>query len=408
MKVVIVGGGIGGLALAHGLRRAGVEVEVLERDAGGRTSGFRIHLNPAGSRALHALLPSPLWAELVATAGPGGEMGLLTEQLDELVVVEESTMYPGRVAGPAEDHYAVDRAVLRAALLSDTDVRFGAEFVRYEPEPDGRVAAVLADGDRVVGDLLVGADGTASRVRRQLLPGAEPVDAGVVGMAGKLPLTAETRRWLPARLQRGMNAIVVEGPMAMFLSVFDPPRGAAPYLMCALLATPDVLPPDVTSLRPEALGHLVAGLTARWHPDLRRMLAEVEPASRNALRFTAAPDVPDWRSGNVTLLGDAIHTMPPTGGLGGNTALRDAWLLTQVLTGDGDLARYEREMRAYGTAAVRAALAGRAEMLGGGPLTTMAARTFLRLCSRLPALRRRSFGDFDAPARPLAWERPAA
>jgi hypothetical protein len=51
-----------------------------------------------------------------------------------------------------------------------------------------------------------------------------------------------------------------------------------------------------------------------------------------------------------------------------------------------------------------AALAGRDQMLGAGPLSTTAARTFPRLCGRVPALRRRAFTGFDGPARPLAWE----
>jgi 2-polyprenyl-6-methoxyphenol hydroxylase-like FAD-dependent oxidoreductase len=431
LTVLVVGGGIGGLALAQGLRKGGVAVEVYERDAApqSRATGYRLHVNPAGSRALHALLPPPSWQAFVATAGPGGDFGLLTEQLQELVVIDESTMYPGRGAGPAKDHHSADRGVLRELLLAGLAgaVRFDAEFVRYEHEPDGRVAAVFADGHRAVGDLLVGADGASSRVRRQRLPAAEPVDAAVGSVGHKLYLTPATRAWVPPRLQRGMNALVVEGPVTLFTSVFDPPPGASdalrhatgsdlghsdPYVLCGLLTGPGVLPDDVTELRTDALRHLVDGLVARWHPDLRRMLAAADPASRTAFRFTASPPVPPWPSSNVTLLGDAIHTMPPVGGLGGNTALRDASLLCRLLTdvarGRADLgdavARYESEVRAHGDAAVRAALAARDQMFTGSAVATAAARTFLRLCGHVPALRRRTFTAFDAPARPRAWE----
>jgi 2-polyprenyl-6-methoxyphenol hydroxylase-like FAD-dependent oxidoreductase len=172
-----------------------------------------------------------------------------------------------------------------------------------------------------------------------------------------------------------------------------------------------VLPDDVTELDTDALRRLVDGLVARWHPDLRRVLAASDPASRTAFRFTASPPVPPWPSSNVTLLGDAIHTMPPVGGLGGNTALRDARLLADVAAGRTGLpdavARYEHEVRSHGAAAVRTALAERDRMLAGGPVATAATRTYLRLCQRVPALRRRTFGGFDVPARRLAWE-PAA
>ena len=140
MNVIIIGGGIGGLALAHGLRRSGVPVEVYERDAAAdsRWSGYRIHINPVGARALHACLPAPTWQEFLATSGPGGDFGFLTDQLDELLVVEESIMYPGGSA-PQEGHYAADRATLRRLLTTGLDdvLHYGADYVEHE-RLDGR------------------------------------------------------------------------------------------------------------------------------------------------------------------------------------------------------------------------------------------------------------------------------
>lgn len=194
------------MCLAQDLRKTGVSVAVYERDrTRARTQdGFRIHINPAGSRSLHACLPTEFWEAFVATAGPGGDFGFLTEQLDELVVVDEAIMYPD-AAGPSEDHYAVDRAVLRRLLLAGLDavVHFGAEFVSYEDLPDGRVTAIFADGRRAVGDVLVGADGVSSRVRRQYLPDARPVDTGVVSIAHKILLTDQTRSWCRPGCRRG-------------------------------------------------------------------------------------------------------------------------------------------------------------------------------------------------------------
>ena len=235
MRVLIIGGGIGGLALAQGLRGSGVDVAVHERDhgVGSRWEGYRIHINPAGARALHALLSPDNWQEFLATAGPGGDFGFLTEQLDELVVVEESIMYPG-ATDPAENHYAADRATLRRVLTSGLDdvVRLGSEFVGHELLPDGRVEARFADGSTAVGDVLVGADGASSRVRAQLLPHATPADAGVVGIAHKVWLDGATRAEL-GRLAEGMNAVQLDAPVFLFTSVFEPPAatGLRPYLL---------------------------------------------------------------------------------------------------------------------------------------------------------------------------------
>ncbi|MGH3780310.1 MAG: FAD-dependent oxidoreductase [Pseudonocardiaceae bacterium] len=132
---------------------------------------------------MRACLPDRLWEAFQATSGPGGAFGFLTEQLNELVVVEESIMYPGGSADPAEDHYAVDRRTLRRLLLAglDDEVHFDAEFVCYEYTDDGQVVAVFADGRHVVGDVLVGADGASSRVCGQYLRMPNPLMPGSVG-----------------------------------------------------------------------------------------------------------------------------------------------------------------------------------------------------------------------------------
>jgi 2-polyprenyl-6-methoxyphenol hydroxylase-like FAD-dependent oxidoreductase len=418
MQVLIIGGGIGGLALAQGLRRAGVDVGVHERDhgVGSRWDGYRIHINPAGARALHALLPADGWQEFLATAGPGGDFGFLTEQLEELVVVEESIMYPD-ATDPTVNHYAADRATLRRVLASGLEdvVRLGSEFAGYEQLPDGRVEARFADGSTAVGDVLVGADGPSSRVRAQLLPHATPVDAGVAGIAHKIWLDDGTRTEL-RRLARGMNAVQPNAPCFLFTSVFDPPAaaGARPYLLCALVTRAELLPPDVAALDTDALRAVVDVLAAGWHPRLRRALANSDPESRSAMTFSAAPPVPAWTSGPVTVLGDAIHVMPPIGGLGGNTALRDAHLLSRLLPavdrGERDLvdavAEYEAEMRVYGTAAVRYALEQAGRLLTPGAAAMAGARAFFRLCAAVPPLRRRAFArGWAAPAAPREWER---
>jgi 2-polyprenyl-6-methoxyphenol hydroxylase-like FAD-dependent oxidoreductase len=198
--------------------------------------------------------------------------------------------------------------------------------------------------------------------------------------------------------------------------VFEPPAatGARPYLLCALVTRAELLPPDVTALGGDALRAVVDVLVAGWHPNLRRALANSDPESRSAVTFSAAPPVPVWPSGPVTVLGDAIHVMPPIGGLGGNTALRDAHLLSRLLPavarGERDLldtvAEYEAEMRDYGTVAVRYALEQAEQLLSQGVAATVAARAFFRLCAAVPPLRRRAFASgWAVPAAPRAWER---
>ena len=375
-EVVIIGAGIGGLCLAHGLRKAGIPVQVYERDThpGSRWEGYRIAINVDGAAALEACLPDPLWQAFLATSGPGGAFGVLNPRLEPLFQRPEDE----------DARFAVDRATLRRLLLAGLDdvVHFGARFDHYRVDGE-RLVAVFADGRTAAGDLLVGADGTGSPVRKQYLPHARVVDAGVGGIAVKLFLTDATTAWLPERLQAGMCLIADGAGVALFTSAYRPPAGAraaleaatgpqpevdfAPYVLGALNADPARLPADLARLDADALRALGDDLIAGWHPVLRRMLAESEPATRGGLLFSVATETPPWTSTRITLLGDALHTMPATGGLGGNAALHDARTLVAELAErpwQAALPAYEAELRAHGYAAVREALTTRDHMLG--------------------------------------------
>src|SRR5690349_14104981 len=192
IHVIIIGGGIGGLCLAHGLKNEGTSVAVYER---GRTpddwlDGYRIHINSAGAGALHDCLPPRNWDEFVATAGkPEAGFEFYTEQLKELLFLDWSRRTLGS-ADPVNSHHAVSRMTLRQVLLSGLAgiVHPGKEFVRYDRTPSGQVTAAFADGSSAVCDVLVAADGANSRVRQQYLPAARRMDTGVLSIDGKLPL----------------------------------------------------------------------------------------------------------------------------------------------------------------------------------------------------------------------------
>jgi len=88
--VVIIGGGLGGLCLAQGLKKAGISVAVYERDrtCTERLQGYRIHIDPQGSRALYECLPSHLYDAFTATCAKGGKgIKFFTEQLQELLFI---------------------------------------------------------------------------------------------------------------------------------------------------------------------------------------------------------------------------------------------------------------------------------------------------------------------------------
>lgn len=404
-RVIVIGGGIGGLCLGQGLHRAGIDVAVYERDTtpDARLQGYRLNIEPVGSKALHACLPEDLWHQLIATSGdPGRGMGVFTERLHELMR-EDDVLAPE----PVQATHAVSRVTLRHLLLHGLDgiVRYGKECVGYEQLPDGQVLALFADGSTVTGNLLVGADGSRSRVRRQFLPDAPTTDAPGVGIGGKLPLTEANLAWLPEELLGGKTMILPKRDF-LFTAVFRRRETETEpldedYLMWAHVSHRNALGATLNAGSGAELRSAVAGRMADWHPDLRRVITGTPAATVQRFDFAAARKPKHWDTTNVTLLGDAIHYMPPVGGLGGNAALHDAHLLRDALVRvrSGDLALhdavrgYESRMLVDGFASVGTALryltlaTARSRVLRG------TARGFFRTCGAIGPLRRAVFAD---------------
>jgi 2-polyprenyl-6-methoxyphenol hydroxylase-like FAD-dependent oxidoreductase len=411
LDVVIIGGGIGGLCLAQGLRRAGIGVTVYERTQA-RTDwlqGYRIHINPDGSRALYNSLPPAVWQRFrdTVSANDGG-FGFATEQLDDLLRFAGSEILPE--AGPADAHYGASRITLREVLLSDLDdvVHLGKTFERYETDVDGRVTAYFSDGTSATADVLIGADGANSRVRLQLLPDAERIDTGILAIAGKYRLDGAN---LPRALREDANMIIPTGSGFLFTAVWQPDRtmiveepapdgflldNSTAYTFWAYADQASRFPLDSKALSGRDLQGAVLDRTAGWAPALRELIGGSDPSTVNAIQVRSAIPVSPWPTGPVTLLGDAIHNMTPMAGIGANTALRDADLLRRqliaVASGERDLIpalhEYEEQMLDYGFVAVKRSLNNARQAGATSRLARGAFRTVLRVVSAVPPLRR--------------------
>jgi 2-polyprenyl-6-methoxyphenol hydroxylase-like FAD-dependent oxidoreductase len=405
LHVNIIGAGIGGLCLAQGLHRDGIAAAVYEK--GPRRAdphwfqGYQIHINPSGSRALQDCLPPTVWETLIAASCvPNAGFQVLTEQMKEIAFVEPEVMN-------GTSHVPIVRSTLREVLLEGLDgiVNFEKEFDHYERRPDGKVTAFFNDGTAAVGDVLVGADGTGSKVRRQYLPQAQIVDTGIVGAASRLPISNAGMQ-LPGHLLSRLTSVMPPKGMYMIVtqSIYRP---GAKYrdpvgdhliwvLITSRAAYGDV---DPKGLDGGSIGKLALRLTENWHPGLRNLIADSDPKGISAVPVLTSISVKPWESTNVTLLGDAIHTMTPLLGLGGSTALRDASVLHRELvevdrgacTPIAAINRYERAMTDYGFAVVRrSAWFGHIVVSSNGLLRGVA-KAALCMATRVPPLKRRMF-----------------
>ncbi|MGW2572135.1 FAD-dependent oxidoreductase [Streptomyces sp. NPDC001537] len=372
--VLIAGGGIGGLCLAQGLRRAGISCTVHERAPGIGRAGYRLHMNGAGGRALQQCLPDNLFELYMQTSRetPRREvMVMLDHQAREL----GARPHIGPPNDPRRPHTAVNRRTLRQIMglgLEDI-VRYDSTVTGFETDGD-KVRVLLDDGTSDTGDILVAADGINSVVRRQLLPDIPVVDTGMRGLYATAPLTDDLAASLPEALFDGF-AVAVGPNGAMFAyGVYRPRRPVAeavaelapgapidpvdPYIMVNLGLPPGspvaAEAPDLWHSSAETLHALMRTAVRGWDPALAELVEHVDASTIFPVSTRHLQPAEPWQAGRVTLLGDAIHAMPPSFGSGANTALRDAAALARALerAAHGDtpvveaVAEYETEMRA--------------------------------------------------------------
>jgi 2-polyprenyl-6-methoxyphenol hydroxylase-like FAD-dependent oxidoreductase len=427
--VLVIGAGTGGMTLAHGLKRAGISVAVYEADRTRQDGlyGYRVGINPDGSRAMSSCLPPELYATFVATCARGPRYyNILTEKGDEVLSLP---LPPDD--DPIASEKSVSRMTLRQVLLTELDdvVQFDKRFTHYEQHRDGRVTAFFADGSSARGDVLVAADGTGSLVRKQYLPHAELVEAGVVSVAAKVAVTDHSRTLLPPKVFGGLSLVFAPGGLFNIFHVMEfkwDREGRAKqgvggnekalidnwpgllydntrdYINWGFAAATEKLPADVLELRGTELAEMVLAMTPDWHPDYRELFRLTEPSTCFPINIMTSKPIPQWETSTITLLGDAIHTMTPGRGIGANTALRDAALLTKNLTAAHQgrmtvleaIHDYETQMVEYGFAAVRDSLKQQGSdnimqkpILGRAALAGM--RSGMRLINHVPPLKRR-------------------
>jgi 2-polyprenyl-6-methoxyphenol hydroxylase-like FAD-dependent oxidoreductase len=419
LRVMVIGAGTGGLALAHGLKQLGMNVTVYERDRTARDGpgGYRVGISPAGSRALKACLPSPVYDLFVATSARAPRyFNMLTEHFAELLCLE----LEGEAADQSDGEKNVIRRTLRQVLLTglDDQVVFEKKFVCYEHNADGSVTVQFEDGTAATGDVLIGADGAGSRVRKQRLPQARHEETGIVSIGGKLAMTPQSRALLSNKMFQGMSMIMApRGFGAIIHSLEFGATRANPAFMArwptfadsiaedtigwGLWAARQNFPKDPSDVESDALLRLVQDLIRGWHPNFRRLIQLTDAETLQFLNVRTSVPLDPWASSNVTLLGDAVHTMTPGRGAGANTALRDAALLCQTLSevqhaGTPLIAaihRYEAEMLRYSSEAV---IASRKQMNAGdaihkpviGAIQLAGMRVVMRSINALPPLKR--------------------
>ncbi len=330
MRLLVIGGGIAGTSAALALHKAGFDVVVHEAHPDSAEDiGAFLTLASNGMRALAQIDAS---AAVTAAGFPLTSMRVLDDQGTEVVQTPL-----GEADTPHLRYRCLRRGALNTALQTEAvrrgiDIRHGARLTSVEDGPDG-VTARFADGTAATGDLLIGADGLNSTVRRLIAPAARPVYAGqyvFYGYTGTAPRAAQSET---ITMVRGSTvafgyAVAPDGETYWFARVTDAPL-------------PDT---DIAHGTPAGRRELLLPLL-RKDPT---PAADLVAATTDHLMVTNATEMPTgtpWRSGRTLIIGDAAHAASPATGQGASMALEDAVILAKSLRDAPDtdtaLALYE-------------------------------------------------------------------
>jgi 2-polyprenyl-6-methoxyphenol hydroxylase-like FAD-dependent oxidoreductase len=362
-RILIIGAGLGGLALAQGLVKSGFNVTVFERDESptSRSQGYRISIRSLGMKALAALLApekmSRLFLAKVADVGDG--FTCANEKMETLFAI------------PQGQDAAVQflRSELRNLLQEGSDIEWNKRLITFEDKGD-QIIAYFEDGSSATGSLLIGCDGGASTVR-ELLPSVYGTRLGSIPkvinnhravLGGQIDRTQEWNELLPLNKTGFVRFL---GLNSHHMGVcFSERADRSPTVFWAL--SEEAKDRHVSryefdqglECRRRILNHCKRLMENEpWHKSLKKLVHDTPAEAIMApwlIRTTQFPDsdqFPIVPTGRVTLLGDSAHAMPPDRGLGGNSVLEDARILSALLASSSKpidwprlIEKFEREM----------------------------------------------------------------
>ncbi|MFI1393974.1 FAD-dependent monooxygenase [Streptomyces sp. NPDC020681] len=390
-RAVVIGSGIGGLTAAVALHQSGWQVTVLERAPSLEPVGAGIGLAPNSQRALDVIGLGDEIRDLAAWQGDGGmrtPRGRWLARTNSAAAVE-------RFGGPL---VLVHRATLIdriASRLPAGAVHTASPAELADPgEPGGRPARVTTADAEFEAELVIGADGIHSAVRRALFPGHPgPAYSGFTTWRVVVPAPEE-----PFEPHETWGAGALWGT--------QPLKDGRIYAYAAAVVPAGALAAD--DEKAELLRRF-----GQWHDPIPGVIAAAEPGQvlRNDVHHLIDP-LPAFHRGRTVLVGDSAHAMAPTLGQGGNQAVEDAVVLAHHVAPGVDLgaglATYSAQRLPRTTAIVRkAAQVARLMSLTSGPAVAVR-NTMMSAVSRLgPGVVLRTF-DGIADWQPPQNQRPYA
>ena len=317
LRVGIVGGGIGGVALARALALRGIEAHVFERASAFGEIGAGVQMTPNAAKVLRAL---GLGDELQRIGFlPNAMVGRNWQDARELFRTPLREVCP-RLFGA--DFWHVHRADLHAILCSGIPanrVRFNVACTGVTQEGDVAVAH-FADGSRFEADLIVGADGIHSAVRGALWGETGSRFTGHMCWRALVPVDQHPLPFVSP------DASFWMGPKAHIVTYYV--KGGAAVNIVAVNESSGWVAESWTE--PSTREELLAAY-AGWHENIVQLFQRTDKQQIFKWGLFDRDPMVQWSQGRVTLLGDAAHPMLPFLSQGAAMAIEDAYVLAAAL-----------------------------------------------------------------------------
>lgn len=338
LKVLVVGGGIGGIATVLALRQHGIDVQLFEQAPAFGQVGAGLQVS---SNAARILLKLGLGEALKKVATyPEGRDYRGWDSGERLYYTPLGDKAQAHFGSP---YYAAHRADLLEVLLGglgEHGFHLGSRVERVDQDANG-VTLTLANGESAHGDIIIGADGIHSVVRSQLFGAELPRYTGNVAWRGLVPAERV------AHLDLGSVVGVWMGPNRSIVQYYV--SAGKTFNWIGISRSPQ---PARESWLAEGKVEDALAEYDGWHSTIRTIIGATPKVLRQAL-YDREP-LPDWQVGRIVLIGDAAHPMMPFYAQGGAQSIEDAYVLAGCLAAAPDrpleaLARFV-EMRQPRTA----------------------------------------------------------
>jgi salicylate hydroxylase len=373
LKVLVVGGGIGGITAVLALRQRGVDVQLFEQAAAFGQVGAGLQVSSNAAKILRRL---GLGDELKKVATyPDGRDYRGWDTAERLYYTPLGQKAEAHFGSP---YYAAHRAelldVLLTGLTDRTGITMGSRVERIDQDTKG-VTLTLADGATAHGDILIGADGIHSTIRGQLFGKELPRYTGNVAWRGLVPAERV------AHLDLGSVVGVWMGPNRSIVQYYVSAGKTFNWIGISRSSEPARESWLAEGKVEDALAEYDG-----WHPTIRTIIAETPKVLRQAL-YDREP-LPDWQVGRVVLMGDAAHPMMPFYAQGGAQSIEDAYVLAGCIAEGQDkpleaLARFVK-MRQPRTAWMQGLARREEELYQMNDAATIKARNEKMRSNRVP------------------------